>query len=112
MEEGSESALKDYYRQCQEQLDELVKLTMGDLSKGDRKKVITLCTIDTHARDVVQKLIDEKVETASAFQWQSQLRWGAQHSSAKRRSESPSGEAPHKTTEDAPFLVSSYVALF
>jgi hypothetical protein len=79
MEEGSESALKDYYRKCQDQLDELVKLTIGDLSKGDRKKVITLCTIDTHARDVVQKLIDEKVETASAFQWQSQLRWGAQH---------------------------------
>lgn len=74
MEEGSETALKDYYKKCQDQLDELVKLTVGDLSKGDRKKVITLCTIDTHARDVVQKLIDEKVETATAFQWQSQLR--------------------------------------
>lgn len=75
MEEGSESALKDYYRKCQDQLDELVKLTIGELSKGDRKKVITLCTIDTHARDVVQKLIDDKVETAAAFQWQSQLRY-------------------------------------
>lgn len=75
MEEGSETALKDYYRQCQDQLDELVKLTVGELSKGDRKKVITLCTIDTHARDVVQKLIDDKVESGAAFQWQSQLRY-------------------------------------
>jgi hypothetical protein len=47
----------------------------GDLTKLDRKKLITLCTIDVHARDVVQRLIDERVEGATAFQWQSQLRY-------------------------------------
>ncbi|GBG87683.1 hypothetical protein CBR_g45837 [Chara braunii] len=75
LEDGNETALKDFYKKCQEQLDELVKLILGELTKGDRKKIITLCTIDTHARDVVQKLIDEKVDAASAFQWQSQLRY-------------------------------------
>jgi hypothetical protein len=35
---------------------------------------MTICTIDVHSRDVVAKMITAKVENASAFQWQSQLR--------------------------------------
>lgn len=35
---------------------------------------MTICTIDVHSRDVVNKFIQSKLETASAFQWQSQLR--------------------------------------
>jgi len=42
---------------------------------------MTLCTIDVHARDVVAKLVQLRVESASAFQWQSQLR----HRCAKMR---------------------------
>ena len=34
-----------------------------------------MCTIDVHARDVVQRLIDERVDSAQCFQWQSQLRY-------------------------------------
>ena len=36
----------------------------GDLSKGDRQKIMTICTIDVHARDVVAKLIAQKVTNA------------------------------------------------
>lgn len=57
------------------QLAGLIELINSDLSKLDRKKLITLCTIDVHARDVVQRLIDERVESGTAFQWQSQLRY-------------------------------------
>jgi hypothetical protein len=57
------------------QLSGLIELINGDLSKLDRKKLITLCTIDVHARDVVQRLIDERVESATCFQWQSQMRY-------------------------------------
>lgn len=57
------------------QLAGLIEMINGDLTKLDRKKLITLCTIDVHARDVVQRLIDERVESATAFQWQSQLRY-------------------------------------
>jgi dynein heavy chain len=39
------------------QLSGLIELINGDLSKLDRKKLITLCTIDVHARDVLQRLI-------------------------------------------------------
>lgn len=36
---------------------------------GDRQKIMTICTIDVHSRDVVGKLIQSKLESASAFQW-------------------------------------------
>lgn len=49
-------------------------MLLGELTKGDRQKIMTICTIDVHSRDVVLKLIQAKLESASAFQWQSQLR--------------------------------------
>jgi dynein heavy chain len=66
---------QEVYERQVAQLSELIELINGDLSANDRKKLITLCTIDVHARDVVQRLIDERVDSASAFQWQSQLRY-------------------------------------
>lgn len=56
------------------QLNTLIGLLLGDLSVGDRQKIMTICTIDVHSRDVVAKMIVMKIETSSAFQWQSQLR--------------------------------------
>jgi len=49
-------------------------MLIGDLTTGDRQKIMTICTIDVHARDVVAKLIQQKVENAQAFLWLSQLR--------------------------------------
>ena len=74
MEEGFETALKDYYKKQVSQLNTLINLLLGDLSKGDRQRIMTICTIDVHARDVVQKMITQKVENAQAFIWLSQLR--------------------------------------
>ena len=56
----------------------MITLLIGELTKGDRQKIMTICTVDVHSRDVVSRLIQTKVETATAFQWQSQLRhrWG------------------------------------
>lgn len=56
------------------QLNTLISLLLGDLTNEDRQKIMTICTIDVHSRDVVAKMITAKVENASAFQWQSQLR--------------------------------------
>jgi dynein heavy chain len=72
---GQEDAVKRYLAVCDGRLQDLIKLVLGELSKGDRIKVITLITLDVHARDVVQKLIDEKVEGVEAFLWQQQLRF-------------------------------------
>lgn len=64
------------------QLADLITVINTDLTKNERKKLITLCTIDVHARDVVARLIEERVESGSAFQWQSQLRY-YQHEKTK-----------------------------
>lgn len=49
-------------------------LCRGRLTKESRAKIITLITIDVHSRDVVQGLIDRRVESNLDFAWQSQLR--------------------------------------
>lgn len=54
---------------------DLIDLINGPQSKNDRKKLITLCTVDVHARDVVQRMIEERVEGGQCFQWQSQMRY-------------------------------------
>ncbi|KAK2490477.1 LOW QUALITY PROTEIN: hypothetical protein MC885_016050 [Smutsia gigantea] len=66
LEEGYENAVKDYNKKQISQLNALITLLMGNLSTGDRMKIMTICTIDVHARDIV--------ESSQAFTWQSQLR--------------------------------------
>ncbi|XP_034468683.1 dynein heavy chain 11, axonemal isoform X3 [Hippoglossus hippoglossus] len=74
VEEGFETALKDYNRKQIIQLNSLIHMLLGDLTPGDRQKIMTVCTIDVHARDVVANLIAQKVTTGQAFAWLSQLR--------------------------------------
>uniref|UniRef100_A0A672T1I3 Dynein axonemal heavy chain 17 n=1 Tax=Sinocyclocheilus grahami TaxID=75366 RepID=A0A672T1I3_SINGR len=78
LEEGYENAMKDYYKKQVSQLNTLITMLIGQLTTGDRQKVMTICTIDVHARDVVDKIIQQKVENSQAFLWLSQLRhrWG------------------------------------
>ncbi|VEN40996.1 unnamed protein product, partial [Callosobruchus maculatus] len=57
LEEGYDNALRDYYKKQVSQLSTLISLLL-----------------DVHSRDVVGKLIQMKVESASAFPWVSQLR--------------------------------------
>ncbi|KAK7827464.1 hypothetical protein U0070_026670, partial [Myodes glareolus] len=60
LEEGYENAMKDYYKKQVAQLKTLITMLIGQLSKGDRQKIMTICTIDVHARDVVAKMIAQK----------------------------------------------------
>ncbi|KFP28854.1 Dynein heavy chain 17, axonemal, partial [Colius striatus] len=61
LEEGYENAMKDYNKKQIAQLNALISLLIGDLNPGDRMKIMTICTIDVHARDVVAKMILAKV---------------------------------------------------
>ncbi|KAK2582958.1 hypothetical protein KPH14_009015 [Odynerus spinipes] len=74
LEEGFENALRDYQKKQITQLIALITILCGELTENDRQKIMTICTIDVHARDVVAKLISMKADNASSFQWQSQLR--------------------------------------
>ncbi|XP_063285477.1 dynein axonemal heavy chain 11-like [Pelobates fuscus] len=74
LEEGFESALKDYNRKQIAQLNTLINMLLGEVTPVDRQKIMTVCTIDVHARDVVARLISHKVSNGQAFAWLSQLR--------------------------------------
>uniref|UniRef100_A0A8C3EY43 Dynein axonemal heavy chain 9 n=1 Tax=Corvus moneduloides TaxID=1196302 RepID=A0A8C3EY43_CORMO len=74
MKEGYEKAMREYHKKQVAQLNTLVTMLLGQLSKGNRQKIMTICTIDVHARDVVAKMIAQKVDSAQAFLWLSQLR--------------------------------------
>jgi len=75
LDEGFENALKDYHKKQINQLNSLIYLLLGELTRSDRQKIMTMCTIDVHSRDVVAKLITHKIENASEFLWQCQLRY-------------------------------------
>lgn len=77
MERGDPEALKKQLEVCVKDLGDLIVLTQGNLSKGDRSRIMCMITLDAHGRDIIQKMILERVADKSAFQWQSQLkqRW-------------------------------------
>ena len=75
LENGQEDALKMYSELCNGRLEALITLVQGELTREQRTKIITLITIDVHSRDIVQKLIDTKIESKDDFLWQSQLRY-------------------------------------
>ncbi|XP_055687854.1 dynein beta chain, ciliary [Lutzomyia longipalpis] len=74
IEMGNEYAMKKYHNRQKEQLAELINMLIGELTTAERQKIMTICTIDVHSRDVVAKLIADRIESSTEFQWQSQLR--------------------------------------
>eukprot|EP00041_Stephanoeca_diplocostata_P039521 m.1633795 g.1633795 ORF g.1633795 m.1633795 type:complete len:4492 (+) comp25411_c0_seq1:204-13679(+) len=74
LEEGFENAMKDYNKKQVNELNALITLLQGKLSKAHRVMLQTVCTVDVHSRDIVIGLIREKADNAGAFIWQSQLR--------------------------------------
>ncbi|KAL5106320.1 hypothetical protein TcWFU_007241 [Taenia crassiceps] len=60
LEEGYENAMKFFNKKQITQLNALITLLVGELSPQERQKVMTICTIDVHNRDVVARLITQK----------------------------------------------------
>lgn len=57
MSDGSDvNSLKKYYDVSVEKLNDLIRMVQGDLSKGLRQKIMCLITMDTHSRDIIDKL--------------------------------------------------------
>ena len=73
-ENGTEDAVKKYLHLCTKRLQSLIKLVQGKLNKNDRRKIITVITMDVHGRDVVGALVKDKTEGPLAFAWQQQMR--------------------------------------
>lgn len=71
---GNSGAL-DYYRQLVTQLNDMVILIRGNISKQARVTVGALAVIDVHARDVQKKMVEDGVSSVTDFAWISQMRY-------------------------------------
>ena len=67
-------AIKEAYKKQLESLTTLIKLVMNNLAEETMAKVMVLIKAGTHSRDVLEKLVNEKVSRIDEFQWQSQLK--------------------------------------
>ncbi|KAL9652089.1 hypothetical protein ABK040_015890 [Willaertia magna] len=75
LNEGGYKGLKKYLDVLKEQLLGLIRIVRTDISRLQKTNVEALITIEVHARDVVEKMIEEGVSSVHDFEWVSQMRY-------------------------------------
>ena len=74
MERGSKNALAESSALQAESLAALVRMVQGELEPLQRRKVMSLITMEMHSRDVNFNLAAEGGQVRNSFRWASQLR--------------------------------------
>jgi len=62
-------ALSDWLDDNNKQLKDLTKLVQGKLEDLQRKIIVALVTTDVHARDMIEQMKDEQVNSVYDFNW-------------------------------------------
>jgi dynein heavy chain len=62
IEGGSETAMKENYVSILGRIKHLIERVRTPLSRDVRDKIITIITVDVHARDVVEDFVAKKIQ--------------------------------------------------
>lgn len=72
---GANQSLQDNYQKCACQIDDIVDLVRGTLSRGVTITIEALIVLDVHANDINKHLINKNVCRVDDFNWIAQLRY-------------------------------------
>lgn len=71
----NKKALEEFLEESIKQINKMVELVKGQLTRLERSVIGALVVLDVHARDVVRQMIKARVENINDFEWTKQLRY-------------------------------------
>jgi dynein heavy chain, axonemal len=64
-----------YADKCTDQLNEIIELVRGQLTRLQRQAIGAMCVLDVHARDMTTALAEEGIKSPLDFSWLAQMRY-------------------------------------
>ena len=103
-QEKNPDTLKEVLKNQLSSLNFLIKMVIQDLNAETMAKLMVLIKCETHARDVIGELIEEKIQKIEDFKWQTQLKayWEDDQTPVSTSDNSSKGDS-HLNIADAQF---------